>query len=129
MIFACTDILNQIVHNEMKSKNPEASLGSATQAAMTSVNALLNGWNQSLADKWFTQNMDMDQPRLERNASVEKLTSGRSNWKVVVGSLTAPTKSHAKWRVESEGSTLEVELLMSPEKSPKIQKLVVKAFE
>jgi hypothetical protein len=73
--------------------------------------------------------MDMDQPRLERNASVEKLTSGRSNWKVVAGSLAAPTKSHAKWRVESEGSTLEVELLMSPEKSPKIQKLVVKASE
>lgn len=129
MIFACTDILNQIVHNEMKSKNPEVSLGSATQAAMTSVNALLNGWNQSLADEWFTENMDMDQPRLERVAEVEKLTSGRSNWKVVVGSLTAPTKSHAKWRVESEGSALEVELLMSPEKSPKIQKLVVKASE
>jgi len=129
MIFGCTDILNQIVHNEMKSKDLEVSLGSATEAAMTSVNALLNGWNQSLADEWFTQNMDMDQPRLERNASVEKLTSGRSNWKVVVGSLTAPTKSHAKWRVESEGITLEVELLMTPEKSPKIQKLVVKASE
>jgi hypothetical protein len=71
--------------------------------------------------------MDLDRPRAERIADLQKLTSGKGAWKVVEGSITAPTRSFAKWNVESDGSVLEVELLMSPEKSPKIQKLTFKS--
>ena len=94
---------------------------------MIGINQIIGNWDDSIADEWFAENMDLDQPREERIAELQKLTSGKTLWKPVVDSLTAPTKTFAKWRVESGGSTIEVELLMSPHKSPKIQHLNFKS--
>ena len=110
----------------MKLSKPKIDLSTATQEAMAAVNGLINEWDNSVADEWFTENMDLDQPRAERIAELEKLTSGKTIWKTIADSITAPTKSFAKWKVESEASAIEVEMLMSPEKSPKIQKLTFK---
>ena len=70
--------------------------------------------------------MDLDQPRQERSSALEKITSGLTGWTVLADSLTAPTLSFAKWKVQSGEVMIEVEMLMSPEKSPRIQKLTFK---
>ncbi len=127
MSIACTNILNYLAQLHMKSIKPKINLGAATQAAMFDINQIIGNWDDSIADEWFAENMDLDQPREERIAELQKLTSGKTLWKPVVDSLTAPTKTFAKWRVESGGSTIEVELLMSPHKSPKIQHLNFKS--
>lgn len=126
MNIACTNIMNHLVQKHMKSSKPKVNLATATQAAMAAVNGLINEWDNSVADQWFTDNMDLDQPRAERIAELRKLTSGKTIWEPIVDSITAPTKSFAKWKVESEASAIEVELLMSPQRSPKIQKLTFK---
>jgi CubicO group peptidase (beta-lactamase class C family) len=127
MIFACQTIMNHIAALHMNSGHRKVELGTATEAAMKVVNNLINTWDDAIASEWFTENMDLDRPRAERIADLQKLTSGKGAWKVVDGSLTGPTRSFAKWTVESDGSTVEVEMLMSPEKSPKIQKLTFKS--
>ena len=127
MNIACTNIMNHIAQIHRKSSKPKINMGNATQAAMIAINDLINKWDDAVADEWFTENMDLDQPRAERIAELRKLTSGKDNWKPLEGSITAQTKSNVTWKVESGGSAIEVELLMSPQKSPKIQKLTLKS--
>jgi CubicO group peptidase (beta-lactamase class C family) len=119
-------IMNHLAQMHLKSSSPIFEISSATEAAMKVANGLLNKWDNEIADKWFTENMDLDQPREERVAQLLKLTSGKSQWSAVDNSISAPTKSYVKWRVACEGNLLEVELLMSPEKSQRIQKLTLK---
>lgn len=126
MNIACTNVINHLAQRHMSSSKPKVNLATTTQVAMAAVNGLINEWDNSVADDWFTDNMDLDQPRAERIAELGKLTLGKAHWKPVTDSITAPTKSFAKWKVESEASAIEVEMLMSPEKSPKIQKLTFK---
>ena len=127
MITISAKVLNQIVASQIKLTKPTADLGPSTVAAMGVVNTLINKWDHTLSDEWLSENIALDRPIHERVTELEALTSGRSDWKVVPDSIKAPTKSHAKWEVESAGSILKVEILMSPEKSPKIQKLTVTA--
>jgi CubicO group peptidase (beta-lactamase class C family) len=122
-------IMNHLAQMHLKSSSPIVDISSATEAAMKVANGLLNKWDNEIADKWFTENMDLDQPREERVAQLLKLTSGKSQWSVVDNSISAPTKSYVKWRVACEGNLLEVELLMSPEKSQRIQKLTFRPIE
>lgn len=129
MSIVCTNIMNHLVHMQMKTSKPTINVDDATYAAMKAFNGLINNWDNAIADEWFTENMDLDQPRAERIAELQKLTSGKTTWKPLEGSVTAPTKSFVKWKVVSEASFIEVELLMSPQKSPKIQKLTLKSVD
>jgi len=122
----CSKIMNQIVYLYKKSNQPKVILGHATQEAFGVVNGLFNAWNNVICDRWFTENMDLDQPRQERSSALEKITTGLTGWTVLADSLTAPTLSFAKWKVQSGEVMIEVEMLMSPEKSPRIQKLTFK---
>jgi CubicO group peptidase (beta-lactamase class C family) len=119
-------VLNHLAQLHLKSHQPKTELSAATEAAMAVVNGLLNNWDDVIADKWFTENMDLDQPRRERVADILKMTAGKSQWSTVESSISAPTKSYVKWRVACDGNLIEIELLMSPEKSQRIQKLTLK---
>jgi CubicO group peptidase (beta-lactamase class C family) len=121
----CTDILNYLVHEYMKTAKPEPELNLATEEAIKIVNSLLNEWDDSLANDWFTENMDLDQPREERKSEFLKTTAGENNWVIVEGSIKAPTKSYAIWKVSSGSEMIEIKLLMSPERNPRIQKLAL----
>lgn len=121
----CTDILNYLVHEQIKTAKPKPDLNPATEEAIEVLNSLLNEWDDSLANKWFTENMDLDQPREERKAEFQKISTLKNNWAVVEGSIKAPTKSYAIWKVSSGSEMIEIKLLMSPEKNPRIQKLAL----
>lgn len=121
----CTDILNYLVHEQIKTARPKPELNPATEVAIEVVNSLLNEWDDSLANEWFTENMDLDQPREERKAEFQKISTLKNNWAVVEGSIKAPTKSYAIWKVSSGSEMIEIKLLMSPEKNPRIQKLAL----
>lgn len=97
----CTDILNYLVHEQIKTAKPKPDLNPATEEAIEVLNSLLNEWDDSLANKWFTENMDLDQPREERKAEFQKISTLKNNWAVVEGSIKAPTKSYAIWKVSS----------------------------
>jgi len=58
-------------------------------------------------------------------AAILTLVASGANTSRVPGSLTTTTPAHAKWHVTSDSGLIEVELLMSPTTSPKIQTLKV----
>ena len=62
-------------------------------------------------------------------AEIEKLTAGKAAWATVEGSITAPAKSFAIWKVTCGDEVLEIKLLMSPERKQRIQKLSVSPID
>lgn len=120
-------IINHLAQLHRQDHSSRIDIGTDANAAMVAVNSLINNWDNDLADSWFAENMDLDQPREERIADLLHLASGKSHWQPVEGSIAAPTRSFIKWRVSSDESLLEIEMLMSPEKSQRIQKLVLRA--
>ena len=124
----CTNILNHLVNEDLNSNKPKVELNPGTEAAIEVVNSLINNWDDSLADKWFTENMDLDQPRVERKAEFQRLTSSKA-WTTLEESISAPTKSFAIWKIACDGEVLEIKLLMSPEKNQRIQKLALERLD
>lgn len=125
MRLICTEIMNKLAFNHIQSNPAKANLTPASILAIEIATQLLNNWDNNLADRWFSENMDLDQPREERAAAIARMTAGQSNWQMVEGSILATTKSSAQWQVYCGESQLTIEVLMTPEKSQRIQKLSV----
>jgi CubicO group peptidase (beta-lactamase class C family) len=123
---AATDALNIIIRDHTPAKTySESDVWFETASAMTVVENLLTNWDNELADNWFAVNMDLDQPRNERISAILALTVAGASLSRVPGSLTTTTPAHAKWQVAHNSRAIEIELLMSPTKPPKIQTLKV----
>jgi hypothetical protein len=123
---AATDALNLIIRDHTPARTyAESDLWFETASAMSVVENLLTAWDNELADNWFAVNMDLDQPRNERKSAILTLTVAGTSLSRVPGSLTTTTPAHAKWQVANDSKAIEIELLMSPTKPPKIQTLKV----
>jgi hypothetical protein len=96
-----------------------------TVAAISAVEELLETSNQAIADDWFAVNMDLDQPRSERMAALAGVVGNGSKVSRVRESLKSTTPAHAKWQVTSDSGLLEIEILLTPTKPPKIQTIKV----
>ena len=131
MMPAASEALASIIRDHTSRKNhSESDVWFETSSAMNMVESLLTKWDNDLADIWFEMNMDLDQPRDERAAAIAALTSGSASISRVPGSLSTTTPAHAKWQVSSDSGLIEIEILMSPTKQPKIQTLkVAKALQ
>ena len=92
---------------------------------MSAVEELLVSGNQSIADDWFAVNMDLDQPRSERMAALAGVVGNGAKISRVSESLKSTTPAHAKWQVTSDAGLLEIEILLTPTKPPKIQTIKV----
>ena len=69
--------------------------------------------------------MDLDQPRPERMAAILGTVGKDSKISRVSESLKSTTPAHVKWQVTSDAGLVEIEILLSPTKPPKIQTLKV----
>jgi CubicO group peptidase (beta-lactamase class C family) len=126
MLPAATEALATIIRDHTPAKTySESDVWFETASAMTVVEDLLATWNDKLADEWFAMNMDLDQPRSERAAALAAISSGSAMISRVPGSLSTTTPAHAKWQVLSDSGLIDIEILMSPTKQPKIQTLKV----
>ena len=125
MSITSTKIMNYIA-NLYKEKSPaDLDMNDATKSAMGAVEMLLESWDESIADSLFCMNMDLDEPRAQRRAEVESLSAKFGPFVMIDGSVESSTRSHAKWKVQGSTSQLHIEILMSPEKNPTIQKLTI----
>ena len=96
----------------------------ATVGARAVVESLLDAWDDAVATDTFAMNMDLDEPMDQRRAEVERL-------RTVHGRLEAdpdapPTSLSSfdlTWWMRGERGRVRVELLLSPEPDPRIQKL------
>jgi CubicO group peptidase (beta-lactamase class C family) len=126
MMPAATEAMNLIIRDHFDAgASVESKLWPETVEAMSAIEELLTFGNQSIADRWFAVNMDLDQPRSERMASIIELIGTRSKLSRVSESLKSTTPAHAKWQVASDAGLIEIEILLTPTKPPKVQSLKV----
>ena len=68
-------------------------------------------------------NLDLDQPRDERRAEWAERRDALGTAARVVDSVESRSPAHARWQVAGPGGTAWLEVLLSPERSPRIQAL------
>jgi len=113
--------LAEIVKNTDRDKAP--TLWPATEQAMLDTEALLAAWDDDLADRVLAMNIDLDRPREERARAWRELGSKVSPFTRTSQLVESDSPAYAKWWVEGAGGRVKLEVLMSPEKSARIQYL------
>jgi CubicO group peptidase (beta-lactamase class C family) len=99
----------------------------ATQAARAAVDRLIAEWDDALAAELFAMNVELDEPMTSRRAVLERIRERHGTLTVdadVPGhSLTG---LHQVWWLRGErGGRVRVEILLSPEASPKVQTFAI----
>jgi CubicO group peptidase (beta-lactamase class C family) len=120
------DLLAQAVAALAGRSDVESTLWPQTRAAMDVAERLLTCWDDALADRSFAFNVDLDTPRAERRAAAARVSARigspfsrrRDGW----CSLSA---AHVKWMVRGPVGDAELEILLTPERPPKIQTLKI----
>jgi CubicO group peptidase (beta-lactamase class C family) len=126
MMPATTEAMNLIIRDHFEADSTaESKLWPETVKAMFAIEELLATGNQSIADEWFAVNMDLDQPRSERMAALAGVVGDGSKISRVSKSLVSTTPAHAKWQVSGTSGLVEIEILLTPTKPPKVQTLKV----
>ncbi len=98
-----------------------ATLWPATRAAMDVVEGLARAWDDALADAHFASNVDLDRPRDERRAELARIVAELGPFARIERSVTSQTPADAMWRVRGPHGEASFELLMTPERPPRIQ--------
>jgi hypothetical protein len=96
---------------------------SRTEAAREAVERLLAAWDDELALELFAMNVELDEPVLDRKITIANL---RERHGALRRDPSEPdvsrTPFHLQWWLTGErGGRVRVEILLSPEASPKVQ--------
>jgi CubicO group peptidase (beta-lactamase class C family) len=98
-----------------------------TLRAMALAEALLHGDASGATVDLWSENLDLDQPRTERLAAIHALAAPMGPLVRLPESVQHPTPTRAVWRVVGPGGALRLEVGLTPEPVPRIQRLVVAA--
>jgi len=95
-----------------------------TAALRPIVDGLIDHWDDAMADRVFAMNMDLDEPREARRASVAAIVGDLSPFRAD-GARPATSDSPAQltWWLRGSRGWLRVSILITPEPSPRIQTL------
>ena len=101
---------------------PAAAPWPATATARDAVTSLLVNWDDAIADRLFTPNVAQDMPYPERRAVIERVRARIGDF----GDDTAypaqhDTPAHCRWRLAGEHGTVQVQILLTPERQPRVQ--------
>jgi hypothetical protein len=93
-----------------------------TEAARRDLERLLEAWDEDLAARLFSTNVDLDEPIERRRATLEKLRGIHGR---LVPDDSEPARgdspAHLEWWMVGEHGCVKIEILMSPEPQPKVQ--------
>jgi CubicO group peptidase (beta-lactamase class C family) len=117
-----TEVMNKIVVEvNALPENKELDIWKSTQKAVETVVGLLNKWDENIADKNFSMNVDMDKPRADRIKEFQKVKAKLGKFKVK--DIKSDSPATAKAELKGSKSSIFVEVQMSPEKDNRIQKI------
>ena len=121
-----TELLSSIVSAQLESGDVvPAPTWTRTREAMDVAERLLERWDNSLADEWFAGNVDLDRPRAERRTAFEQARSLLGGVARDEASVASLSPARARWRVTGPGGAAVLEVLLTPELTPRIQTLTV----
>ena len=88
------------------------------------VEGLIAAWDDTAADAAFAMNMDLDEPRQERRAAVAAVTTALGPFhRDETRPVASPSSAACRWWLRGKRGWLELDLLVTPEPSPRIQAL------
>lgn len=127
MRLVCAEALSEIVADEAADAARQRAidrLWPQTERAMDVAESLLAEWDDVLFDTVAAVNLDLDQPRAERRQAWQALSAGS----VIrdVASVTSRSPAHAHWIVASDGGRVELDVLLTGEREPRIQALAAR---
>ena len=95
-----------------------------TQQAMALAESLLVVWEDDALDTMAAVNLDLDRSRDERRRAWQALGAG---WvRRDPASITTRAPAHARWIVYSDMGSIELEVLLTGERVPRIQGLTAR---
>lgn len=100
-----------------------------TAAAMDLAEELVRGRVEAVDEDLWAPNMDLDVPWDERLAALADVREAIGMPERVVDSVEHATPAQATWTMTGDGGSVRLELLMTPERVPRIQGLVVKLLD
>lgn len=95
-----------------------------TVAAMDISEHLMRGDDSGLTDSVWSPNMDLDIPRAERMAALALVRAALGDTTRVESSVQFPSPARATWTIRGDAGSARLELWMTPERLPRIQKLI-----
>jgi CubicO group peptidase (beta-lactamase class C family) len=96
-----------------------------TLAAMEVAEELLRGSDAAVSDDAWSPNMDLDIPRAERMDVLSEIRDAVGAPRRDVDSVEHATRAQASWTMTGDAGTARLELLMTPERVPRLMKLDV----
>jgi CubicO group peptidase (beta-lactamase class C family) len=96
-----------------------------TLAAVDLAEQLLRGLDVAITDEVWSPNMDLDIPRDERMASLADIRDAIGRPRRVDDTLEHLTPGRSRWIVKGDSGSAQLEVWMTPERVPRIQKLMV----
>ena len=98
----------------------------ATAAARRDVERLVAGWDEELAARLFSMNVELDEPLARRKATLERLRELHGR---LVADESEPAEAespaHLAWWLVGERGCVRVDMRLSPEPEPRVQTLDV----
>jgi hypothetical protein len=97
-----------------------------TLAARDEVNDLLQAWDDELAVRLFTANVDLDRPWPARQADIARVRQRIGDFQRDPDRLEeSESPAHRRWWLTGEHGTVSVQIRLAPLREPVVQQLVV----
>jgi len=116
-------VISELVAHAEPLRSAVEGLWPETLEAMAIAEALLSQWDSALADRHFAHNMDLDRNRSERRNEASELSQAIGAFTRDPATVESRTPAHARWIVAGRAGRARLEVLMSPDPSPRIQVL------
>ena len=92
--------------------------------ARTAVEQLLEHWDDATASRLFAMNVELDEPLTLRRAAMEQLHDLHGTLRADESALPqSASPAHVAWWMTGERGRVHVEILLSPERLPRVQSL------
>ena len=130
MRLVCAEALAEVVADEAAEAarlRAVDRLWPQTERAMDVAESLLAEWDDEVLDAMAAVNLDLDQPRDERRQAWRALEAGSVRRNVT--SVTSRSPAHARWTVDSDRGRVELDVLLTGEREPRLQSLVARPLD
>lgn len=94
-----------------------------TEAARDAIERLLASWDDDLATRTFSMNVDLDEPIDRRRALIDRLRERHGTLRRSDEAPTCDSPFHLAWWLEGERGRVRVEITLDPQPTPKVQYL------
>ena len=96
-----------------------------TTAARDAVQRLLESWDDAAAERLFSPCVALDAPYLERRTAIALIRERIGDFQRSPRTPEHDSPAHCRWWLAGEHGVVQVQILLTPERSPRVQSLTL----